>query len=613
MTGPAKWPAAALALATIAASIAVGFGAPTWIIMVVAALPWMPVLVSRLGGATGVAVLIVLELWLLLAQLMTTAALQLPMVPSVIVTLGLLGLVGSAILYRSAETGGRPTSAGVTVVAGSLVGGLVWLVTQGLAAVIPGATRVSWIMRGDSANNMLFARQIVYDSGIHIGATENPVPLPAALMAVVMDAGRSGIAPEDLAGHDLGSFTQVWSIGIIITCVLAGLAAGAIAQQATSSRATLAVASVVGSLIPVSWIVTGYALDFGFFGTHVALPIVFTAVILFITSERRPAVAMAMLTVTATLLLAVWSPLVMIPAALGAVMLVRSRRELLATRGRSLAVLLIGFTQLLAYGFGVVMPVFIVNATFLDAGGGVIVFPRLAQVIGLLVVALVATAVLAYPARRHLVPVAVIAVVLALAAAVGGLLFISRDSPDPWGYYPMKLAWMSSTILVVLLVGTAAAALHRLSSRPWLQRSGLAVIAVGLTAVLAYTPTASATPHLNPVVQVLSGTSLGPADIVAERVIELADSERSHFLWNSGSEYEQQINLWVMQLWADTLVGNLELRTAAYGYYDHTDIDELCRIVGLLGGDTVVHTAETDLASRVAVACPGEGITIEQE
>ena len=613
LTRLGRWPAVVLVIATLAAATAVGLGAPTWIIMIAAALPWLPILASRFGVATGVATLIIVEFWVLLLLLMVTAALALPIASAVIVVWTLLGLVGSVILARRAPPLRRLSTAGLAAVAGSLVGGLVWLATQGLAAIVPGASRVSWIMRGDSANNILFARQIVYDSGIQVGSGENPVPLPAALIAVVMDAGRAGIAPEDLARHDLGSFAQLWSLCIIITCVLAGLVAGLITRQTTGSRAILGVATAVGSLIPVSWIVTGYSLEFGFFSTHVALPIVFAAVVLFITASRSPAVNLGLITITATLLLAVWSPLVMVPAVLGAIVLLRFRQHLLATRGRALVVLLAGIAQLLAYGFAVVVPVFLVNATSLDAGGGVIEFPKLGLVLAVLTAGLVLSAFLAFPRLSHPVPTAMIAVVLALAAAVGGLLYMSRESPDPWGYYPMKLLWMSSTILIVLLVGTATAALHRVASRPWLQRSGLGIIAAGLIVVLVYAPAASTIPHLNPVDQVLGGRSLGPADVVAERVFELADAERSHFLWNSGDEFEQQVNLWVMQLWADSLVDNYDLRYAAYGFYDHADIDELCRIVGLLGGDTVVHTAETDLVTRVAVACPGESITVEQE
>ena len=608
-----SWPAAVLALATLAAATAVALGAATWLVLIVAALPWLPTITGRFGVATGIAVTVILEFWILLLLLMVTAAMGLPMVPAVIVVWVVAGLGGCAVLFRSVAPLRRPSAAGLTVALGSSVGGLVWLATQGLAAVVPGASRVSWAMRGDSANNILFARQIVYDSGILVGPGENPVPLPAALIAVVMDAGRSTIRAEDLARHDLGSLAQVWSLSIIITCVLAGLAAGAIARQATGSRAILAVASAAGSLIPVSWIVTGYSLEFGFFSTHVALPIVFAAVILFLTASRSPAVILGLLTVTATLLLAVWSPLVMIPAVLGVIVLVGFRRQLLATRGRVLAILLAGVVQLLAYGFAIVVPTFLAHATSLAAGGGVIEFPKLGLVIAVLTTALVVSAVLAFGSGRHPVPVAMIAVVLALAAAIGGLVYMGRESPDPWGYYPMKLLWMSSTILIVLLVGTAAAALARVASRPWLQRSGLGVITIGLVAVLVYAPTASTTPHLNPVAQVLSGRSLGPADDVAERVFVLANTERSHFLWNSGYEFEQQVNLWVVLLWANTLQGNYDLRYAAYGLYDHSDIGELCRIVGLLGGGTIVHTVETDLAARVAGVCPEQGITVEQE
>lgn len=556
---------------------------------------------------------VALEFWALLVTLMTTAALGLPMVPSVAVLWALFGLGGSIVLARTPTVDRTPSRAGITVALASAFGGLVWLATQGLAAIVPGASRVSWVMRGDSANNMIFARQIVYDSGIRVGPGENPVPLPASLIAVVMDAGRAGIRPEDLARHDLGSFAQVWSISIIITCVLAGLVAGAIARQATRHRATLAVAGSVGSLVPLSWFVTGYSLEFGFFSTQLALPIVCAAIILFLSSPRNPAVTLAMLAVCATLLLAVWSPLVLVPAVLGAIVIVRFPLRLLGTRRWMLAVLLIAGAQLLVYGLVVVLPGFLQNATSLAAGGGIIEFPRLGIVVAVLVAGISASALLAFRRVGHPVVLATVGTIVALAAGIGALLFASRDAADSWGYYPMKLLWMSATILIVLLVGTSAAVLERVGVRGWMRGAGLGVVTLGLVVLLAYAPAPSPSPHLNPVDQVLSGRSLGAADDVAERVSILADARRSHFLWNSGYEFEQPVNLWVTQLWADTLDGNDELRYAAYGFYDSGDIDELCRIVSLLGGDTVVHTAESDLVERVALACPLEGIVVERE
>lgn len=601
-----------MAVATIGAAGSVFAAAPTWVVLVTVSLVWLPILAGRCGAAAGIALVVVLECWMLLMVMLVTAVLMVPMVPMVVIVWTMFGLAGSVALARGAPAV-RWSPTATTVVLASTVGGFVWLATQGLASVVPGASRVSWVMRGDSANNLVFARQVVYDSGISVGAGENPVPFPAALIAVVMDAGRSGIRLGDLARHDVGSFAQVWSLCIIITCVLAGLVAASIAKYSTNNRATLAVAGAVGSLVPLSWFVTGYSLEFGFFSTHVALPIVFAAIILFLSSPRHPASMLGMLAVCATLLLAVWSPLVLVPAVLGAIVLVRFRRRLLATRGRMLAIVLVGMLQLVVYGSVVVVPGFLRNATSLAADGGIIEFPRLGIVIAVLVVGTVVSALLAFRRAGHPVPLAVAGTVVALAAGIGALLFASRASAELWGYYPMKLLWMSATILIVLLVGTATAVLERVVARRWLHQAGLGIVGLGLVVLVAYAPAASPAPHLNPVDQVLSGRSLGVADQVAERVFSLANPRRSHFLWNSGYEFEQPVNLWVTQLGVDTLEGNDDLRYAAYGLYNSDDVNELCRIVGLLGGDTVVHTAESNLVAQVSAACPGRGIVVREE
>ena len=115
---------------------------------------------------------------------------------------------------------------------------------------------------------------------------------------------------------------------------------------------------------------------------------------------------------------------------------------------------------------------------------------------------------------------------------------------------------------------------------------------------------------MNPVQRILSGQVLGTGDEVLEQIVGATETGQSHFLWQTGDPAEGSINFWLLQMWADSMNENIELKQAGYGLYDDEDIDELCRVVGLMGGGTIVHTNTGDLQDDVDRACPGEQITV---
>jgi hypothetical protein len=79
-------------------------------------------------------------------------------------------------------------------------------------------------------------------------------------------------------------------------------------------------------------------------------------------------------------------------------------------------------------------------------------------------------------------------------------------------------------------------------------------------------------------------------------------------VWGSGLPYETQVDLWLLQLHADTLSGTSKLRLAAYGQVtDHT-AESLCNVVNLLGPSAVVYTADSTLPAKLAAVCPGASV-----
>jgi hypothetical protein len=587
-----------------------GLGLPTWLVLIAAALPWLLWFSRRVGGAITFAAVVLLEFWLVLVVMMLTRALGLPMLATVVVVWAGLGVAGSLLCVRDGTP--LPGRRSLAIALPALLGGLVWLAAMAASSVVPGASRLSWVMLGDSANNLLFARGAIDDGGIVIGPAENPVPLSSSLIAIVMAAGRGNVQDVDLARHDLGAFAQTWGLLIALTCVTVGVVVGLIVSASTTRSLPIAIASAGASLIPLSWFYTGYPIEYGFFNTHVALPIVFASFVAYLKHERHPAIVLALLGVASTLVLAVWSPLVLLPVSLGVVVVVRRFRQLRGTRGVPLWILIVGLGQLLVYGVVIVLPSLLYNASSLSAPGGVFGFRK--YLIVIVALAALVFSILAFRKLRNVVVLGAIALVTASAFGLGVLLFVSRNEPSPWTYYPLKFSWLAATVILIVAVGAMFVVVVRFASRAWMSAAGFVAIGAVTAAFLVWAPASVGNGYswMNPIQRMVTGQFLGPGDSVADRILELSDPHQSHFLWKTGDDFEGSINFWVMQLWSGSMTGNLDLKYAAYGIYDHESVDDLCRIIGLMGGGTIVHTSSDTVASDIRVNCPGSGAPVER-
>lgn len=604
---PQRW-RTRLVVSLLAAAIVLAaglslLGLPSWILLLVAPLPWMLVLGSRRGIGLAMASTVLLSFWLLLAVMMLTTAFGLPLLGTVVVVWLLLGLWGTFQCLRNPGVIRLPSLPGIATWAPAGLGGMLWLGAVAATNIVPGASRLSWVMLGDSANNVIFAREIIYRGGVGLGPDANPVPLPSALMAIVMASGRDRVAPSSLTEHDISAFAQIWMILIALTCLLVGAAAASVTRAAVARPVVIAAVSAGASLLPLSWFMTGYPLEFGFFNTHVALPVVMVSFIAYLASERHLAVALSMQLFAATLLLAIWSPLVLLPLFLVLAILLRGWREVLATRRGDLWLLLLALGQLGVYGLVVVLPSLVAQSHFLSAPGGAFGFRR--WMIAGLALAAVALAVATFRKLRSLVVTGTIATVLACGVGLGALLFITRNSENPWSYYPLKFAWLGAVIVTVLIVGLAAAFVSKYLRRFWLTWVGLAAVAVCTVAFLNWAPSSGAGyVWREPIARLLTGDFLGDGDQVADQILALATPEQAHVLWQSGNTFEGSINFWVLQLWSDSMTENLDLKYFAYGLYDPDKTEDLCSIVELMGGDVVVHTANRGLGAELQDACP---------
>ena len=304
----------------------------------------------------------------------------------------------------------------------------------------------------------------------------------------------------------------------------------------------------------------------------------------------------------ASLLLAVWSPLVLMPACLALVIAVQQRKAILASRGAALVWLVATTGQLVAYGLGVVLPGLLHLRGFLKVQGDAYVFPRSAIVI--IGVALIVLSFVAFRSLRSAEWTAILAMVAASALGLAALLFVTRHEPDPWPYYPLKFSWMALVLLLVLLVGVVPSALAPLFRRAVVRYAAIALVTATAVTILAAAPPSDALHEWsNPIKWILNGEVSGRGDAVSETILRDADLEYPHVFWQSKAPQQDFINFWLLEIAANSMTKSNDLRVFAYGVYDETKVRDLCSIMKLMGGAVTVVTANPNLESGDDGAC----------
>ncbi len=565
--------------------------------------PWLLVLAGRLGASLGITLTLFAGLLLLMTTQFVTTPLGLPLLATSVVVFSALG-VGGIVMQARVPRGVRVrrTSAIWAWVAG-LPGAIAWGVALVLSAVIPSAAQYAWVLMGDTANNTLIARDVIMRDGLAAGANANPVPLTSALLAFEMAPGRVSAADSLLARNDILAIASLWAVAIAVLCVVAGAVVALMVRAVGAPLPVTLAAGGAASLLPLSWFFSGYPMEYGFLNAQPAMVVVLGAVAAHFAVRRSPAASFIVQCLAATLALAVWSPLVLVPLALAAITGVRYRARVWRVGGVVRVLLWVSIAQFVLFAFGLTLPAVINAPTSLVAPGGVFSFRH--WLLPALAVVALAGSLLAFRRILHDVVIAVAATAVASGAGLAFLLFVARNLENPWSYYPLKFSWLMAAAVLVLLVGAAAAMCVRYLRRVWLLVVGLLLVAAVTVGFLEWAPHSGAPYISNSAIgHVLAGDLPGNGDDAADEIFDDARPDVGHILWQSGDPLEGTINFWVWQLWANSITGDFELRTAAYGLYDHDDIDDLCRIIGYMDATVVVETQDATLVDQLHDACP---------
>lgn len=600
--------AVVLAALILVAALVPLLGLPLWPLPVAVTLPWLVIGVRRLGAAVTWPLLLVGGLFLILALFVLTYLLKLPMLATVAIVEAAVGVVGCVILARAPVR--RPIRSIVVLVLASSLGVLVWFISLLTTVGLPAAQRLVWVMAGDSQNNLMFAYTLIRRGGIQVGPGSDPVPLPSAILALAMGPGRDGTASAALLTRDLSGYGQIWALLIGLGCLASGLLIGSAIRSVGGGLAIAAVAAASVSLASLGWVYAGYAMEYGFLSVSLSIPLVCAAISLGVTSRRAPAFAMAGLLIDAAVMLAVWSPLVVMPGVVLLAVLVRERQRLWALPRSHRVLLLVATVLAAAYALGVALPAAASGRAALVAAGGIVALPRWWVFAAGIAVALLAVAV-GRVVRSREIAIGTILLSLAGLGTVGVLLFLSRHSTEPWTYYPVKLSWLlllQFGLEFLALLGILIAHARRRTVQVIAAVAGLAVL--GAAAGWSAPPEFNGFRHLSAVSRIADRGESDEALVVAQNVLKLQDLDAPRILWKStlSPDAEGRVDVWLTLVWSGSAAPS-KLRLAGIYAYNNPDIKLLCTIATHMQPDLDIITSDDGLAGSMAKQCPDVPVT----
>ncbi len=571
---------------------------PLWIMVVsmiaFALTRWFPASMS-----IAIAILTFLAIELALLRFAALLPIGLPVVEAM--TWGAVAIACAGLMVVHMPRADLTSTWGeVSVVAASSAGGLILLGVVAAAQKFDTANAIAWAMRGDSVNVITVARGMVADNGIAAGEAHQPTPLPFGMIASNLMGGRTSVSDGALLGHDLDRYAQVWVLLLAACCFLAGLAVAR--PLSRRSRVLASVAGAATSVIPLSWFWLGIQLQSGFENSTLAAVVLLCSWIVYLEFDKYPTQVVTMIVVASTVMLAVWSPVILALGAVSCAAAVHGRREIASSSRTSLLTLVAAVAVLISYGLLVTLPDYVQNADFLSRPGA---FPAFALSTATVLASAVAlTATVASVVGQKSAALGAGAFVAALATGVVYFMFQRRSEQNLWGYYPQKYAYTVSLVLVVVLISVVAGLLANPAIRQRVVAATLIGCGVLVIGVLGLTPNDDPRKHSHfPLWSMMRGTMFRTSEALATTV--LASSGRADGLdmaWRLPDDYSDNlINFWWLQIDLRDPTDNDDRRFSQHE--GPRSAPEVCAVIAGLGERMTVHTADPLAESALRGAC----------
>ncbi|MFC7496700.1 MULTISPECIES: hypothetical protein [unclassified Nocardioides] len=637
---------AALTLLLAAAVVLDLTGSSPFLLLATVAAASTAGLAARLGWAAAAALVVMGAFAALLVLTWWGPLLGLPFRVTASVVLYVVGAVSLADLWwRRRDL--RPPSAGqwVDAAVSTLPSAAMWAILE-IARGRSGLPKLSWLMQNDAPFNLILARFILADDGVDPGLHDNPVPTTAGIIAWFMAPGRADLGPAAMLRHDLARSSD----GLMfVTAAISVIAAITVLRTVRERNVVLrAAVGLAAALIPWTWAAFGFAVRYGFWNALPTVLLLLCLWIAWIESAKRPVLGSALVALAGLTLLATWGPLVAAPAAMWVAIAARSRRQLLALRGRALALWLVPHVLLLAYVVFRFLPSLrLVGAEALGGDGaffGFSMYDAIAAASGLALAALIVVAA----TGRGWMPVGV---AVLLVAGFGGAAYLVHQRLSAglanWGYYPAKYAWLWCVAAAVIAIGLVADLDARGDGRDAgggsagrRLRTGAAGAAAIVLAALMLSrvspadlrPPSLAHPALDPAPDwsldtVLPVLSIAGSDGMSDqddvvRAMLVGDrwADRTLFSQYFGDPYRDGLaNYWLLQLHSPTATGGENagmdpIRSEAYTHLYSLvaeDPKSVCATSRAWGGGVRVLTRNPDLRRALEKACPGLRLDVD--
>lgn len=582
-------------LAAVAASIVVLTGsiASVPIIGFVATAIWLAALATRYLTA-GVAIVAGFLLPALAIALVITWSYVQPIAFTHLITAALVLLVWLATFVTPRGAGpwfrlDVPTiSAGVPVavtVAAMFLGGS--LSTDGIA----------WMLPGDAQNNTIEAREIIRQNGADPSVQSIP-----ALSQVLMAAAVARSVGFNVHADSFATIVQVQAIVLVGTWAFASLLFGLIAVRESKGLPVWArvVAAVMCASLPLTWFVLGFSLAAGFFNAPLALIGLAMTWLVWreqetIGAHRQWAIVTLLALVTLFTAIA-WVPLAVLPGLFLLAAIRESWRSADGVRSLSKWPVVASIVALAVYGSFIILPSYLANSKGLTSAGSMVDLPNATVLVVFALAVLVSLFVATERSGGQSIAAGIWLYLWGTGLALLLVVAPSFATGFAWNYYPRKLVWFATFVLMVILAALAfgtRSLLRRKRIWHWLLAASsiLVLLVVGLRAVpFMQSGTFRAMPFLAIAV---SGTGAqGTISAVAQSV---GTSEIR-------LEFDQDdviVNQWVFK-WAARLDGGAGDEIAYLSIQNPTDA---CGAASAFGGGATLRTKSASVADEVMQEC----------
>ncbi len=620
------WAAAVLAIPVAVGVLLTTTGSSPVVLLLATTLAMVVALARRWSWSTSLGGTTLLLTALLCWLLQLNPLVGMPYAAMITLVLGLLGAGATASLLLGPADVRLPSRRQALLGLACTAVPAAWLIA--LASIQAAATlpKVSWRMFNDSVWNLLQSRIVLLDNGVDAALHTNPAPVTAGAVGAFLAPGRDDVSPAGQLAFDLSRSGQALAVAMAVLSVLVAV----VAVRGLANRPGTAVAAaLLGGLLPFTWLVSGFAFQYGFWNAIFAAVLLAATWLVWLDARRSPTLTSALLALSALGLVATWAPLLVVPGGLWAALVATHLRQHLRLRGWRLALWLAAHVAPASY-------VVVVTLADLDAQGTALAFdgayftPRLS--VGVVAAALAfAAAVLAARHDRNgrWVLLGAASGLAACGAGIGYLMWQRHDSPTGlWGYYPAKLAWLVIilSVIVVLSASAVLAAQGRATRFSGLGPllAGAIVAAVVMTqlppldprpASAVTNPTPRPMPDYRfssifPILSIASRDGASDFDDAAAALVAHSDPRRKVLFSRYFEDPSRDgfVNFFLLQ--QPAVQGMEDLRGLSY-VLDPQDAASVCGVVTAWGPGVEVQTTARGWERELRQACPDAEFSVE--